>query len=70
MQLKESSNLVKLSLWINFVSSDDPTRLNRGWKIANMEYSLYGGMKKKEERKKHINLNSQGKIKRVKTIKC
>ena len=53
---------------ILFVSSDDFRHLIWGWKIANMDYSLFICIKKNEE-KTYINLNSQAKVKGVKTIK-
>ena len=51
---------------ILFVSSDDFTSLIWGWKTANIDYSLYIW---KKGRKPYINLNTQAKVKGVKTTK-
>ena len=75
MQLEENSNLVKLSLWIYFAEEYHYTLRLIRWlhtfnlRLKNSKYglqSIYVYEKKKEkERKNHINLNSQAKVKGV-----
>ena len=75
MQLEESSNLVKLSLWIYFGQEYYTFRLIRWLHTYNLtlKNSKYGlqpiyiyTYEKKEEEKTYINFNSKAKAKDLK----